>query len=309
MKKTGMLILIALLLLAGCGPKTDPAPAGPTAAPTGQPTAAVPPFALSEGFFAKVDGSTANIPLAEAVTGFFLQKSPAECEEYIRFSGTSMAYERLISRAADLLIVYEPAELTKEVIDDSAVAIQAKPIGRDALVFLIHKDNGVDNLTADQIRDIYAGKIDNWKQVGGADQAIKAFQRNATAGSQAMMDKLVMKGRPMMTPPQDWVIGDMGGLLTAVAVYDGQAMSLGYNVYYYVTEMMANPDIKILQVDGIMPGHETIAKGQYPFVNDFFAVIRQDEPKDSEAYRLFTWLQGAEGQKLIFDSGYVTAGE
>ena len=65
------------------------------------------------------------------------------------------------------------------------------------------------------------------------------------------------------------------------------------------------PNIKLLSVDGIMPSPDTIASGAYPYINPFYAVIRENEPADSPARKLFDWLTGAEGKRAVEDAGYV----
>jgi len=71
--------------------------------------------------------------------------------------------------------------------------------------------------------------------------------------------------------------------------------------------MYSRPGLKFIGVDGAAPGNETIAAGEYPYTNDFYAVLRRDEPADSPARRLANWLCGSEGQKLIDGCGYVGA--
>lgn len=96
-----------------------------------------------------------------------------------------------------------------------------------------------------------------------------------------------------------------GGLLTAVSDFDTGRYALGYNVFYYVTEMKKDPNVKILAVDGVMPEKETIQQGTYPLVHDFYVVTRKDEAPDSPANQVAEWLQGEEGQMLIDLEGYV----
>jgi phosphate transport system substrate-binding protein len=149
--------------------------------------------------------------------------------------------------------------------------------------------------------------VTNWKDVGGADSGILAYQRQPVSGSQTMMNKLVMKGTPMAKAPAEYVIGEMGGLVDAVAVYDGAENAVGYNVYYYVTRMKLDDNIRLLEVGGVAPSIETITSGDYPFVNDFYAVIRADAPDDSPERVLFVWMQTEEGQRLVAHEGYAAA--
>ena len=259
---------------------------------------------FTEAEYPRVDGSTATIPLAEAAAAVLIGKNRADCAGYADFTGTSSAYSRLANKEVDILIVYEAAQETKGAMAEDFKHFKQAAIGSDALVFLVNAANPVDNLTVDQIRGIYSGEITNWNQVGGDDAQIAAFRRNATAGSQALMESLVMGTTPMMKSPEYYMFSGMGELVTAVADFDTGQYSIGYNVFYYVTQMKNDPNVKILSVNGIAPDKEVIASGEYPLTNDFYAIIRDDEPEHSPASLMYNWLQSAEGQTLVDLEGY-----
>jgi ABC-type phosphate transport system substrate-binding protein len=261
------------------------------------------PFKWTPESFPRLDGSTATIPLGQAVAAAFLGLTREETEPYIAFSGTDPAYEKLANGETDLLIVYEASP---ETLEYYAGAFDLAPIGRDALVFLINKQNPVNNVTAEQIAKIYsADGIANWREVGGEDGEIRAYQRNTPSGSQTMMEKLVMQDVPLAPAPSNLVIGEMGGLVDMIASYDNGKNAVGYNVYYYVTRMKQDENVKLLSIGGVAPSPETIGSGEYPFVNDFYAVIRKDAPKDSPERLLYGWLQTADAKKLMTREGYV----
>jgi phosphate transport system substrate-binding protein len=253
----------------------------------------------------RIDGSTATIPLISAVRAVLLG---IPREDDITVSGTDNAYARLIEGNTDVLLVYAPAQNTLDLAKEQGVELEMVPIGKDALVFLVNVKNPVKSLTPEQLVAVYSGDVTNWKDVGGADAGILAYQRQLMSGSQTMMNKLVMKGTPMAEAPTEFVIGDMGGLVDAVAVFDGAENAIGYNVYYYVSRMKLDEHIRLLDVGGVTPSTETIASGAYPFVNDFYAVIRADAPKGSPQRVLFDWMVTAEGQSLVVHEGYAPAG-
>lgn len=119
------------------------------------------------------------------------------------------------------------------------------------------------------------------------------------------MKKLVMKNTQFMKPPVTWVADEMGDLIDAVASYTNEENALGYSVYYYAKNMYEQPELRFMAVDGVTPGNKTIRSGEYPYVNEFYAAIRKDSPKDSGEYRLFQWLTQDSGQALIEGPGYV----
>ncbi|MDR0324804.1 MAG: substrate-binding domain-containing protein [Oscillospiraceae bacterium] len=324
MQKKRFAILLALLLVAGCtspsvSPDTtedvSPSPPPEETLSSPEPTPSLflepssIPFQFTEENFPRIDGSTANIPLGQMVYSALLGKSAEEAEAFINFNGTATAWRYLMYEEADLLLVYEPSEDTTQWFGSEGFrSLEFAPIGRDALVFLVNIQNKVNGLTTEQIQGIYSDEITNWKEVGGDDAAIAAYQRNTTSGSQAMMLKLVMQGLVMAVPPQAVVIGGMGGLVEAVAAYDNAHSAIGYNVYYYVSQMKNDPNIKLLPVNGVEPDNGSIQSGAYPFVNDFFVAIRTKEPAGSPARILYNWLQSADGQALVEAAGYVPVG-
>jgi len=88
----------------------------------------------------------------------------------------------------------------KKYAQEKGVSLIETPIALDALDFIVNSKNKVNSLTVKQVQDIYLGKITNWKEVGGADEAIIPFIRNANSGSQEMMNEIVMNSTGM----QDW---------------------------------------------------------------------------------------------------------
>lgn len=313
MKK--LCVLLALLLLVGCAPAAvvpPPETAEPVPSQTAQTAtppppspaqATTPPFVFTAENFPRIDGSTANIPLIEAVTSVLLGVSRSTLD--VSVAGTDDAYRLLAGGECDVLLVYEMSPSTARYFEENDVKLDLAPIGRDALVFLVNRLNPLSGLSAAQLRGIYGGDIADWSAVGGAPGEIVAYQRQTLSGSQTMMQKLVMGDIPMMGAPAMYAIGDMGSLVQAVAEYDNAARAIGYNVFYYVTNMKLDERIKLLDIDGVTPTADTIRSGAYPFVNDFYVVIRADEPEGSPARVLYEWMQSAHGQLLVDHEGYV----
>jgi len=282
-------------------PATADSPA-PEQSPTAEPSPSTAPYEITRENFPRLDGSTACIPLGEALAATMLGISREEAGEYSVFTKTSDSIYALIARNADLIIVYDPPEDLLDIFGDRMIMM---PIGLDALVFLVNSANPVSNLTSRQIVDIYTGKITNWKTVGGDNAEILPFQRNESSGSQAWFRKLVIGDAALAPAPVDLLYSSMSGLVAAVASYDNGPRAIGYNMYFYVTMMKADPNIKILTVDGVEPSNETIRSGEYPYVGQFYAAIRADEPETSLTYAIFEWLQGEQGAVLLEHEGYV----
>ena len=207
---------------------------------------------------------------------------------------------------ADLLIAAEPAPTVVAEMRDAGFQWESAPIATDALVFLVNANNPVDSLTTEQVQKIYTGEITNWKEVGGEDRPILPFQRNAEAGSQTLMQKLVMGEIPLMEPPKDYTVASMEGLIEAIRSFDGSPGAIGYTVYYYANDMNMAEGLKVVSIDGTVPVADTIRSGCYPFTNPYYAAVAADAPADSPARQVFDWLQGPVGQSLVAHEGYVS---
>lgn len=283
-------------------PSADP---DQTASPLPTTPAAGYPFALAG--LPRIDGSTANIPLISLVIQRLTGVPAAVADNAVKTTGTPQAYQNLVSGETDLLLVYEADSDTKKLIAESGTKLEYHPIGRDALVFFTNSSNPVKSLTTDQYKDIYTGKLTNWKQVGGKDATIIGYQRPEASGSQALFRKYVVGNAKLAKAPADRISGEMGEIIDGVASYANSGNALGYSVYYYLANMYAVDGIKMLAVGGVQPSKESLADGSYPYTNDFFAVIRVDEPADSPARTVLAWLLTADGSTAVADAGYVPA--
>ena len=189
------------------------------------------PFLTVEEF-PPLDGSTACIPLMAQILADTTGMDLEEARSSITVSTTAYAWENfgLYDTTTRMLVVYEAPDYVKEELQEANVELEQKPIGVDALVFIVNEDNPVQALTQQQLRDIYAGKITNWKDVGGKDQAIVAFQRGEDSGSQTLFKKLLIQGGELMTPPSELAPAAMGELVDSIADYNNSANAIGFSV-------------------------------------------------------------------------------
>ena len=255
--------------------------------------------------YPRMDGSTANLPLMAEVLSRTTGISKEEAENLTNCTMTPQSWHNLANGEADILLVYEAAQETKEALEQTGTELEITPIGNDALVFIVNEDNPVESLTTEQIQDIYTGRITNWKEVGGEDLEIVPFQRGSTSGSQSLFMKLIMTDEDPMEAPTELAPGLMGELIDAIASYNNSANAIGYSVYYYASYMYTQPGLKFIKVDGVMPTDETIADESYPHINPYFTAIRADEAEDSPARKLYNWILSDEGKEAIVAAGYI----
>lgn len=304
-KKIGLFLafLLAAGTLAGCSK-----PAAGSGATDGGDRSRTISFKLSVEDYPKVDGSTATIPLSEAVGAAVMGLSTEEARQYIVHNKTHEAYVNLIDGKVDIIFVTSPSEEEFAYAEQKGVELIVTPVVSEGFVFLTSRDNPVKNLSFMQLIDIYAGRITNWKAVGGEDKEIVAYQRQPNSGSQTGMLDLVIGPDEIMEAPTEKIISEMGALVDAVAAYTNEEDAIGYSYYYYVTDMWKNDKVKLMAVDGVYPDKKTISDGSYPIRTAYYSVIRSDEPEDSNARKLLDWILSEQGQQIAEEAGYVRLG-
>lgn len=223
-------------------------------------------------------------------------------------ASTHDAYVNLIEGRSDVgLLARAPFSEELELARMKNVELEVTPCALDAFVFLVNIENPIRNLTTQQIRDIYSGKVRRWKDVGGPAGQITAYQREESSGSQQLMRSLVMKEVPIETPerfrrmPQLVAYGMIGPFLELTYNERG----LGYSVYYYERLMSGSPRTRTIAIDGIEPNSDTIRERKYPYVSEVFVVTRKGLMAETPAAKWRAWLLSPEGQAVVRESGYV----
>ena len=302
-------------LLTACGEAASSAPASsaasseaPASSASEVPTVPI----LTEDEFPVTDGSTACIPLIAQIMADTTGMELEAAQSAVTTNTTAWAWRNLglygdTENGTRLIIAYEAPESVKEELKADGAPLDQKAIGRDALVFIVNEDNPVQSLTRQQLRDIYAGKITNWKDVGGEDADIVAFQRREDSGSQTLFQKLLIQGGELMDAPTELAPALMGELVDDIAEYNNAANAIGFSVYYYISEMYSKPGLRLLAVDGVTPSADTIADESYPLCNEFYAAVRQDSGPDTPERKVYDWLSTDAGRTCIQKSGYVAA--
>jgi len=206
----------------------------------------------------------------------------------MQYRNTVRGYTAVVDGDADILFCAAPSAAQKAYAEEQGVELVCVPIGREAFVFFVHEDNPVDSLTVEQVRDIYAGEVQNWAQVGGADRVINPVSRLEGSGSQTMMEAF-MGGREIARKSPFALVGG----------------AIGFSFRYYMDGMVENESVKMLALNGVSPSAENIRDGSYPVVAEFYAIYRADNDNQNIPV-LIDWILSPEGQQIIEQSGYVS---
>lgn len=239
----------------------------------------------------------------------------------IKFNNTIYAYEKLLKGEVDICFGARPSEEQIQMADARGKELILTPIGKEGFVFFVNNANPVNELSSEQLKSIYSGKIKNWRKVGGENKRILAYQRPGNSGSQTMMEYFM--GDTLLMDPLKKEESSMGGIVRTVAAYDNGTASIGYSFRYFATVMINSKDnnmasdgksidVKFLAVDGVYPDEDTIRSGEYPLTTELYAITVIDKYSPTGTYSKDTiepfleWMTGPQGQKIVADTGYVS---
>lgn len=251
----------------------------------------------------RIDGAAALFPVYSAFVNAVYPNTTKLHYGIFEYNNTPDGYRLLAEKETDIFIGVYPSDEQRAYAEENQTTFEYTPIGTEAFVFFVHKDNPITNLTTEQIKDIYSGKITNWKDVGGKNEKIAAFQRNEGSGSQSML-KRFMGDTPIADAPTEMVNDLMAGIIEQVADYKSKTNSIGFSFRYYVEGIIKNPDIKMISIDGAAPTSENIRNGSYPVLTPIYAVTYK-ENQNGNIDKLLEWILSDEGQYIINETGYV----
>ncbi|QTA83579.1 Phosphate-binding protein [Desulfonema limicola] len=159
---------------------------------------------------------------------------------------------------------------------------------------MVHPDNNLTNLTIGQLKDIYMGKIKNWKEIGGPDLKIVVISRDTSSGTYEVWEEKVMKKERVF--PGALLQASNGAVVTGVAQ---NRNAIGYIGIGYI-----NDQVKALSVDDIQGTKETTLNGKFPISRALY-MFTQGWPTGELAKYINYIMHPQQGQKFVEKSGYV----
>jgi phosphate transport system substrate-binding protein len=242
-----------------------------------------------------VSGSTSLLPLVAAAADAF----NGEQKEYfvtVTGGGSMPGIVDIAERKGDI------AMASKELTEDEKISygnlFQGYLIGYGDIVIAVSRavyDSGVRDLTSEQVKDIYLGKIRSWKDVGGPDEDIYAIARLYGSGTRDIFNEVILGDANAQTPGVDTNTLSDGETMTAI---NGSDKALGYLGLIYAQ----NGDISPIALDGVSPSIKSLRNGSYKLTNRLY-LYTYGEPSPG-AKRFIDFLLGAEGQKIVAATGF-----
>ncbi|MDD4463172.1 MAG: phosphate ABC transporter substrate-binding protein, partial [Desulfobacterales bacterium] len=162
------------------------------------------------------------------------------------------------------------------------------------IVPVVHSSNTVQNLTLNQLKDIYMGKIRNWKDLGGPSWPIVVISRDTSSGTYEVWESLVMKKERVFP----------AALLQASSGAIVQAVSKNKNAVGYIGIGYLDASIKAVAVNGVEGSAKTTLDGTFPISRPLFMFTRGWPEKDAASFINYV-LNPEKGQLLVKEAGFV----
>ena len=238
-----------------------------------------------------VAGSTTCLPIAEiAAEGF---KAETGTDVLVSGLGSSAGIEAVSNGTADI------ASSSRELNDDEqGLGLTPIVIAHDGIAVIVNEDNPVDNLSTEQLRDIYAGKITNWKEVGGEDLKIQVINRDEASGTREAFRTIVMKGAPFDRSAA--VLSGTGQVRDVVSRSRG---AIGYISLGFVKSDYATTQVKAVSVNHVEASEKTVSSGGYPISRDLYFFVKGKPSKTAQAY--IDYVTSSKMEKQVREAGFI----
>jgi phosphate transport system substrate-binding protein len=243
-----------------------------------------------------IAGSTSVQPLSELLAETFMEGNEAVRVE-VQGGGSGQGLKAVREGVADIgalsrtLKADERTEISEEII-----------IAIDGIGVIANEGVGVDALTKMQLRQIFKGEIKNWRDVGGKDLAVVVVAREEGSGTRTAFCEIagVMEndgagGETDGTTPDALIQGSTGAVRQTVAGTEG---AVGY-----ISLGALDGSVAILEIEGVVPSHETVRNGEYPLARPFLYVT--GGPLSPEAAVWIDFVLSEQGQAVVTAAGFV----
>ena len=283
LKKTLSLVLsvaLSLSLLAACGGKNGGSASTQTQAPQNQNTAAKLSGTVS------TDGSTSMEKVIGSLAEAFMEQN----------DGVEVTYNATGSGTGITAVSEERCDigLASRNLKDSETGLTATVVALDGIAIIVHTANTVEDLTLEQIADIFTGRITNWSQLGGADREIVCIGREAGSGTRDGFESITGTSEACVYRQELTSTGDV------IATVSSNPNAIGY-----ASLSAVNGTIKALTVGGVAPSEATVLDGSYAIQRPFNLITREGDSLGEAAHAFFDYDTRPAANEIIAAAGAV----
>jgi len=260
---------LALLMLAACG---TPVPAAPTAEP------------LSGTFTASGGGGA--LPAVQALTARFKELHP-NVTWIVSESGSNSAIKLVLSSTVDVGFI------SRALTDAEKQQVTGIPIGFNGTAVVVNAANPVTNLSKEQLRQIYAGEVTSWLDLGGTEPTIRAYIREPNAATRQTFEAFVFGGSVATYGKNVIQQTEVEAMLTAINSFRGAV-----GIASTGSRTASDARVKMIKIDGVAATQENIASGAYKIVRPLAVIYSNTAELKPTIRAFFEFVKSAEGQRI-----------
>ncbi|MBU4566460.1 MAG: phosphate ABC transporter substrate-binding protein [Desulfarculus sp.] len=241
-----------------------------------------------------ITGSTTVLPVAQKAAEVYMKKNPG-VRISVAGTGSGDGIKAVIDGTADIGDSSRDMKAKEiKMAKEKGVTPKKYTVAMDCIVPVVNPANPVKDLSLEQLKGIYTGKVKNWKDVGGNDKPVVVISRDSSSGTFEVWNHKVL-GKKTRVRPDAQLQASNGAVAQAVA---GNKYAIGYVGIGYL-----NPKLKGLTVDGVTASPKTAIEKTYPIARGLY-MFTNSEPK-GEVAGFITFVMGPEGQKIVKEEGFV----
>jgi phosphate transport system substrate-binding protein len=182
---------------------------------------------------------------------------------------------------------------SRGLTSDEKTKVSSVSIGLVGTCVIVNSSNPIRGLTREQVRQIFAGEITNWKVLGGEDVEIKVFVRESSAATRSSFESYFFGGKATYAQTASEVF-ELEQTLRAVGSFKASVgMATASN------RAATDPTVKLLPIDGVAPTPENLVNGTYKIGRPLLIVVPSDDTKLRPGIKAFLdWVRGSEGQSV-----------
>ena len=241
-----------------------------------------------------IKGSTTVLPIAQKVAEAYMKEHP-DVKISISGGGSGNGIKALIDGSTDIA---DSSRFIKPKEVKLAVGKGRYPVpfsvAYDCIVPVVHASNNVVNITMAQLKEVYMGKIKNWKEIGGPDRKIVVISRDTSSGTYEVWHKKVLKKERVFP----------GALLQASNGAIVQTVSKNKNAIGYIGLGYLDASVKALMVNRVKGSAETTLNGTFPISRPLY-MFTAGWPKGDTLKFINYVVHPEKGQKCISEIGFV----
>lgn len=235
-----------------------------------------------------IAGGTAHIPVMEKAARNIMTANP-DIRITVAGGGSGVGIQKVGEGLVDI------GNSGRKASDDEVAkyGLILFPFAVDGVCTIIHPENPVLTLTKEQTQQIFAGKITNWKDVGGKDAKINLYTRDEASGTRSTYWKKLLKKGDIAVSAN--VVASNGAMKTAIS---RDPDGIGYVSIGHLDDTVKAPDL-----DGATVSQQAAKDGTYPVVRLLY-MNTKGEPKGI-VKSFIRYIMGPDCEQIIKDSGYI----